>query len=180
MTSIGFRPDHRNVEEQMPAPGRRFNQSQPLALHQARRAPEHGVGAFHRFESYAGPVGDGHALSQVEAGQRVGDFAAIFDVAEFIGVGFTFRIIPAGASRGFSSRVESTSSMPSSESTFPRRRSASRYSYASGGQEFNQAPVRADGGEDLRVFHLAGHHDLRHAFAIADLDQLAQFAEETQ
>ncbi len=87
----GHGPDHRHVEQQMPPPRRRLYERQPLAFHQARRAAQHGVRPFHRFERHAGAFGDGDALAEIEARERMGDLPAVFDVVLFVGIGFAFR-----------------------------------------------------------------------------------------
>jgi len=84
------RPDHRHVEQQVSSTRRRFDQSQSLPFHQTRRSAQHRVRSFHRLERHARAVGDSDALPQVEAGERVGDLPAVFDVALLVRIRFPF------------------------------------------------------------------------------------------
>ena len=49
-----------------------FHEAEGLAFYQGRGAAEHGVGAFHGFDRYAGSFGDGHALTDVVHGEGRG------------------------------------------------------------------------------------------------------------
>ena len=91
--------------------------------------------------------------------------------------GLRFVIAPAGASSGFSSSVESTRLNSFIGQHFGHTADQRiGILMCQAGQHLDQPPIGPDRRKDLRMFHLPGHHDLRNAFAVADLDQSAQFA----
>src|SRR5256885_16812096 len=52
----------------------------------ARRSPEHCVGSLHRFKRYTGPLGDGDALPNINAGESMGNLSAVFDLGALCGI----------------------------------------------------------------------------------------------
>ena len=85
---------------------------------------------------------------------------------------------PSGASSGFSRRVESTSSMPSSRNTLLNAADQRRcVLFFQRGQQFQQPPVGFNGGEDADMFDLSGHHHFGDAFALQNVDQLSELAD---
>ena len=86
----GAGPDHRHIEEQMPAARRRFHQRQSLPFDQAGGAAQHGVGAFHGFERHARAVRDRHALADIETRERVSDPCGRIRYRALVRIGFAF------------------------------------------------------------------------------------------
>src|SRR5438046_2600726 len=80
---------------------RDFDQRQRPPVHQSGGAAQHGVGAFHGFESHAGALADDHALSHVESGQGVGDAAAVFDIGGLVFGGLAPGHWPGGGKQRF-------------------------------------------------------------------------------
>ena len=81
ITVDGTRAGHRHVEEQVAAAAGDLHQPQGLPFTSAAARSQHRVGAFHGFEGDAGAIANGDALSDIEAGERVGDAAAVTNLA---------------------------------------------------------------------------------------------------
>ena len=99
-------------------------------------------------------------------------------MALLIGIGGAAGEGAGGGQERFQSLVESASSMPSSlQDLRDRANQAIGILAGERGEEFEEPPIRFDVAENFRVLHLAGHHDLRQAFGVADFDQAAEFAQ---
>ena len=140
---------------------------------------DHLVGPFHRLDRDHRLVLDDNGLADVERRRS----------RRPCGSRTRSRRARRSSARGASARprapaaVAGTRSSPSARCRVaharrPRPRSARRCSAPCSRVEHRQQrQVRDDAGEDLDVLDLAGHHRLRHAGRLEDLDALAQLAE---
>ena len=96
MTAMVSSPTTGTSNSRCPRPRATFT-SAASSVHQARRAAQHGVGAFHGFDRDARALADRDALADIEAGQRVGDAAAVIDIALLILIGLALVSTPSAA-----------------------------------------------------------------------------------
>jgi len=141
-------------------------------------ARDGGVGAFHGFDGDAGLSGDDDGLAEVVGGDGVGDGAAVCDVLLLF-----FIRCPVGEDAGFC------------EEGFEVLRGGDEFDAfvvedlgdcteehvgVAGAQveeEFGQAPVGADAGEDLLVLDLAGHDGVRDTFGMKGFNEAGELSE---
>ena len=162
----------------MPPAARDFHQREAASVDQAGGAPQHGVGAFHGLDRHAGAFADGDALAHVEARQRIGDAAAIIDIRLLGLVG----LAPGHGAFVRQQRLEQRGGIAQldafvGQDLHDAADEAIGIARGQRGQQFHQPPVGPDGGEDLRVFHLAGHDHFGDAFGLQDFDQPAECSE---
>ncbi len=137
-----------------------------------------GVGAFHGFDRDAGLGGDDDGLAEVEGGDAAGHGAAVGDVLLFFGIGGA-----GGEDAGSGEeRIEVFRRRDKFNPFIPEdsRYGSEEHVGIAGAEveeEFGQAPVRADGGEDLFVLDLAGHGGAGDTFRFEDVDEPGELTE---
>jgi hypothetical protein len=137
-----------------------------------------GVGAFHGFDGDAGLGGDDDGLAEIVGGDGLGDSAAVGDVFRFFFVGCA-----TGEDAGF--REEGFEVLGGgdefdafvAEDFGDGTEEHVRVAGAEIEEEFGEAPVGTDAGEDLFVLDLAGHDGAGDTFILKSFDEAGEFAE---
>ena len=153
--------------------------TKPPAVAQRGGAFDGGVSALHGFHCHAGPVRHDDGLPDVEAGDLLGDLAAVSDVRVLARVRRAARQrARPPASSGLRKSVESTTWMPRPSSMrtnapinasvfFRCRPESTRRTKPSGLMELNSCDV----------LHLPRQHDLAHPLGAEQLQELRDFAQ---
>ncbi len=141
-------------------------------------AGDGGVGAFHSFDGDAGTGGDDDGLAEVEGCDCAGDGAAVSDVGELVLVGGA-----GGEGAGFGEQGLEVLGGADELDAFVGEDlgdGAEEHVGVAGAEveeEFGEAPVGADGGEDLLVLDLSGHGGAGDAFGFEGIDEAGELAE---
>src|ERR1035437_4326322 len=171
-------PDHGDVEQEMLAAARYLDHRHAPAIDQRGGAAQHGVGALHGLHGHTGAFANGDSLSHVEAGQRIGHAAAVFDIRQLFLGRLAARHHAGGGQQGLEQRggIAQLNAFVGQNLNHAADQ-AIGILCREGGEQLKQTPVGGDGGEDFGMLHLAAHHDLGDAILLADLDHLAELAE---
>ncbi len=149
-----------------------------MPLHERGGAAQHGIGAFHGFGGNAGFFADGHALADIGGGEGGSKTAAVTNIGFF----FFIWLAPCEDAFGRKQGLEQPGGIDQLDAFFAQHLlnaadQRGRVFFFQRSQQFDQAPVRSDAGEQTDVLHLAGHHDFGYLFALEDVDQLAELAD---
>ena len=148
------------------------------AAHEVAGAGDGGVGAFHGFDGDAGLGRDDDGLAEIVGGDGAGYGAAVGDVFLLVfGGGAAGEDAGGGEERLEILRRGDELDAFVGENLGDGAEEHVGVSGAEIEEEFGEAPVGADGGEDLGVFDLAGHGGAGDAFALEGFDEAGEFAE---